>query len=64
MDGPQAKLSSNKMSSRGLNKLKVRKITLTISWTLIINFLFHLKKISNGKESTINRALGGSTYPG
>jgi hypothetical protein len=23
-----------------------------------------LKDVSNGKESTINRALGGSTYPG
>jgi len=23
-----------------------------------------LQNVNNGKESTINRALGGSTYPG
>ncbi len=33
-------------------------------WTLASDMYMCLNFSSNGKESTVNRALGGSTYPG
>ncbi len=44
---------------------KFKKFNLLNSVTVqIVGFIEDKLNVHNGKESTVNKALGGSTYPG
>jgi hypothetical protein len=46
------------------SKSKLDGKTFTIKPITTVMEQCALKNVNNGKESTVNRALGGSTYPG